>query len=196
MKRPFVVAISGTSGGGKSTLAQKTAGLLPAAVRLEFDDFIQVSNTPADVRGWLNAGADPNAFRTPEMAAELRRMIEEERGASFVLVEDPFGKARAEVTGLIDLSVFLRVPAEVALARRILRTIVERKREPEAQLKHLANDLATYLNGGREAYEAANRAASQTADLTLDGMRDADELALELATEIQVRRGRLAANSR
>jgi uridine kinase len=190
MRRPFVVSVSGTSGGGKTTLLHRTGDLLRATARLFFDDYISVSNQPEDVQGWLDAGADPNAFRTPGLAAELRRLLEEESGAPFILIEDPFGKARAEIAGLIDFSVFLRLPPEVALARRILRTIVERQREPDAQLEHLAGDLITFLSGGREAYEAANRAAAQTADLSLDGMRDADELARELAAEILKRRGR------
>jgi hypothetical protein len=52
-------------------------------------------------------------------------------------------------------------------------------------LEDIRQDLKAYLLAGRESYEAANRAALRAADLVLDGLRPADELAAELVAEIR-----------
>ena len=192
--RPFVVVVSGTSGGGKTTLIRRASEMLAGSRCLFFDDHISVSNTPADVRGWLDSGADPNAFRTPGLRREIQRLLAEEPEMSILLVEDPFGAARDEVSDLVHLAVHLHLPPEIALARRVLRAVEERKSEPVALAEYLAREMGTYLAGGREAYEAADRAAMQTAQLTLDGARGPEELARELVAELNRRTQPVLAN--
>jgi len=185
--RPFVVVVSGTSGGGKTTLIRRTSELLAGSRCLFFDDHISVSNTPTDVRGWLDSGADPNAFRTPGLRREIQRLLTEEPEMPFLLVEDPFGAARDEVSDLVHLAVHLHLPPEIALARRVLRAVEERKGEPAAMAEYLAREMGTYLAGGREAYEVADRAAMRMAQLTLDGTRGPEELARELVAVLRRR---------
>jgi uridine kinase len=196
--RAFVVVVSGTSGGGKTALVDKAATLLQNAIRLYFDDYISVSNNPVDIRGWLETGANPDAFKTPQLVIDLRKLISGEfiglpndRGfvapAAFILVEDPFGRSRTEMAPLIDFAAYLDVPEDVALARRIIRGIEERKLPPEELLAHICLDLKTYLAAGREAYAAAGHAAKNSADLVLDGLRSLDVLASDLVTEIRRR---------
>jgi uridine kinase len=193
--RPFITAISGTSGGGKTTLADNTAALLERAMCLYFDDYLAVTNDPVDIRGWLNAGAKPDEFKTPRLASDLQKLAAGESIrpadgglAEHVLVEDPFGRSRAETAPFVDFVAYLDLPPDIALARRVIRAIKERRREPEALLAHIHGDLMTYLMAGREAYTAASRAARESADLILDGTRPAQELAAELAAAIRQRR--------
>lgn len=198
--RGFVVAVSGTSGGGKTTLVNRGAALLKDAVRLHFDDYLLLGNDPSEIRAWLEAGADPDELKTPRLADALRRLRSGEparrhdgRGtigpAKFILLEEPFGRARGDVAPHIDLAVHLELPADIALARRIVRAIEEREPpDPVQMLEHIRHDLTAYLLAGRESYEAANRAALRAADLVLDGLRPADELAAELVAEIRRRR--------
>ena len=198
--RGFVVAVSGTSGGGKTTLVKKTAALLGDVVRLHFDDYIFLGNDPSEIRAWLEAGADPDHLKTPRLADDLRKLRSGEatrppdgsgviEPAGFVLLEEPFGRSRGDVAPYIDLSAHIELPADVALARRIVRAIEEREQpDPGQMLAHIQHDLKAYLLAGRESYEAANRAARESADLVLDGLRPADELAAELVAEIRRRR--------
>jgi uridine kinase len=197
--RGFVVAVSGTSGGGKTTLVKKTAALLGDVVRLHFDDYIFLGNDPSEIRAWLEAGADPDHLKTPRLADDLRRLRSGEatqppggsgviEPAEFVLLEEPFGRARGDVAPYIDLAAHIELPADVALARRIVRAIEEQEQpDPEQMLAHILHDLKAYLLAGRESYEAANRAARESADVVLDGLRPADELAAELVAEIRRR---------
>ena len=67
----LVIAISAISGGGKSTLAKSLLPLLGDATTLSFDDYAPVycptSVYPHDFRRWLEEGADPNAWQTPQL---------------------------------------------------------------------------------------------------------------------------------
>jgi uridine kinase len=195
----YVVAVSGTSGAGKTTLVDQVSALLANSTRLHFDDYVNLGNDIAVIQGWLAGGADPNELRTPEFAAALRRLrggetltLPNGRGtvaaAGIVMVEEPFGKSRLELAPLIDLAVHLEVPPDVALARRSLRLVeVEAAADPLQGLEAVAGQLRAYLAAGRDAYLAAARAARDSADLVLDGMLPTQELAAALVGEIRRR---------
>ena len=90
---PFVVAVSGTSGAGNTTLvhglieASATAGITAAS--LKFDDFAASSILEADLSAWLSRGGSPNDWRTDEMVEVLGRLTTE-RGASSPKPGTPF----------------------------------------------------------------------------------------------------------
>jgi uridine kinase len=198
--RAFVVTVSGTSGGGKTSVVNRVVALLNDAVVLHFDDYVAINNNAADIRVWLEGGANPDEFKTPRLPVDLRKLMAGEaislpgdRGvlgpAEFIIIEEPFGRSRSELAPLVDFAAHLDVPADVALARRIIREI--ESQQPlgaEALIKYVRHELETYLAAGREAYAAAERAAKQSADVVLDGLRSVDELAAEIVTEIHRRR--------
>lgn len=194
--RPFVVAISGTSGGGKTTLLLETSKLLRNVACLYFDDYLNAGNDPTVIRAWLEGGANPDEFQTPQLASDLHALttgnaITTPGGhgvepAEYILVEEPFGRARSEIAQFIDFAAHLNLPADIALARRIIRAIESGEHTaPEQLLGYFLHDLKTYLAVGRTAYGAAERAARETADLVLEGIRPADELATEIVEKIQ-----------
>jgi uridine kinase len=175
----FCIGVSGTSGSGKSTLLRELSLRLPGAVTLAFDDYVSVSNVPTDIVSWLDAGADLNAFQTPQLITNLAALkagktADTPQGqvispAPFLLVEEPFGRARYELQALLDLVVFLDTPLDIALARRVVRTLESGSREATDQLRHVAADLKTFLQVGRRAYQVAADEARRTSDLVLDG---------------------------
>jgi len=195
----YVVAVSGTSGAGKTTVVDQAAAMLANSARLQFDQYVTLGNDIATIKAWLARGADPNELKTPEFAADLRRLRAGEtvaaangrgtvRPADVVIVEEPFGRTRLELAPLIDFAVHLDVPPDIALARRTLRLIeVEAAVEPQRALEAVAGQLRAYLAAGRDAYLAAERAARQSADLVLDGMLASETLAASLAAEVRQR---------
>ena len=197
--RPFVVAVSGTSGGGKSTLVDNASALLGDAARLHFDDYWAANNNPAEIMAWLGGGADPDEFKTPQLPADLRKLVAGEpvvtpagravEPAEFILLEEPFGRARGELAALIDFAAHLHVPPDVALARRLIRSIEARELDARGGLvEYIHRELQVYIAASRDAYAAAERAAERDADLVLDGMRATDDLAAALVAEIRRRR--------
>ena len=197
----LVIAVSGTSGAGKTTLATKVVELLKDAVLLRFDDYIRLGNDPAVVTAWLQTGARPDDLKIPQMARDLRALIAGQpvhlpgdlgvvEPAGFIVLEEPFGRSRAELAPVIGLAVHLEVPADIALARRVTRAIDSPATAgPEQRLEEIRYDLRTYLIAGREAYKSAERAARESADLVLDGMSPVDELATEVVAAAHRHRG-------
>jgi hypothetical protein len=102
------------------------------AAPLSFDDYEASSESPKDWDAWWRAGADPDAVRTPQLAADLRSLrsgatvVDSCSGrpiapAAFVVVDEPFGRERQGMRDLVDFVACIDVPLVVALARRVLR---------------------------------------------------------------------------
>jgi uridine kinase len=116
----YVVAVTGVSGAGKSSVIRRSIELLGEGAALYFDDYRESSVYPADLKDWVARGADVNEFKTPHFSADLRRM-RAELEADLIFVEEPFGKMRREMAGLIELAIYIEVPPDILLARRLLR---------------------------------------------------------------------------
>ena len=196
----FVVAVSGISGAGKSSVVDRVAALLNNAVLLRFDDYAIIKHNVADIRSWLECGANPDEFKTPRLPVDLRKLMAGEivhspgdgrviEPADLILVEEPFGRSRSEIGPLITFAVHLDVPADVALARRFIRAIESQQHaEAEALVAYFYNELRIYIAGCRDLYGAAESAARRAADIVLDGLRPVEEIAAEIVAEIHKRR--------
>jgi uridine kinase len=196
------MAVSGTSGSGKSTVIDRLVRHLGTATRLHFDDYIVLGNDIDEIRAWLENGADPNWVRTPRLVEDLSRLaagspIVRPEGATlhpapFIILEEPFGRARDEMAPLIDLAVHLDVPLDIALSRRVLRAVKEQG-EAEAMshaelVADIEGQMRAFLGGGRDAYQAIDRSAQQAADLVLDGVLPVDDLVRLILPEMEPRR--------
>lgn len=179
----FVVAVSGMSGAGKSSVVRKTVEQLGNATALHFDAYAADSIYPPDLRDWLRRGADVDEWKTPRLAADLREL--RSGPFEFVLVEEPFGRTRAELRDVIDLAAHLDVPTDVLLARRLLRRLEEEREQYGDQvLDRLHRDLREHLAADRSLELAGAASAKAAADVILDGTKMIDEIAETLAREI------------
>ena len=173
----FVVAVSGTSGAGKSTVVDGIASAVALsghhAVALHFDDYADMSQLPEDLVGWLERGANPDEWRTDRLANDLMTRVNSAEPDTVIIVEEPFGRARTPMRKLFDLAIHIDLPLEISLARRLLRDFVPESGEKDQpgtdQLRHY---LAQYLRGGGAAYQVIDQVARETSDLTLDGLSD------------------------
>jgi uridine kinase len=195
----FVVAVSGISGSGKSSVIARTVELLGDAAVLQFDAYASVSTYPQNLKEWLEQGADVNAFQTPRLAEDVRRLrvgeavsLPDHRvvaPAATLLLEEPFGRMRREMAPLIDFAAHLDVPADVLLARRLLRRLTEERELGEVLYDRLTRDLEQHLAAGRELDRRGATEIAAAADVILDGTKSVEENAQVLAREIRVRRG-------
>ena len=197
----LVVAISGISGAGKTSLVQQVASQLDDAVALHFDDYATVSEYPTNLAQWVSEGADPNQWKTPQLVADLTALrhgraitlpVSEAilQPARFVIVEEPFGRERAGMDALIDLAVCIDLPLEIALARQLLRDTEWCLREKSANYLsiYIEEYLTNYLNNGiRDMYAKVSAKLRKTCDLVLDGRRVLNELADEVVARIKER---------
>lgn len=135
LERPFVVALDGRSGSGKSTIAEKLATSLPAVI-FEGDDFFaggtELRGDGPDERAkacidWrrqrpvleaLRAGRPSLyfAFDWDAFDGRLEARTRAIEPCSVVVFEGTY-TARPELGDLIDLRALVRVPDETRLAR-------------------------------------------------------------------------------
>jgi len=197
VREAYVIAVAGASGAGKTTLVRNVAELLGDATTFFFDDYCGPGCEPPDLAQWLRDGADPDAWMSPHMGEHLRALRRGEavtnprRGtqtapAPYIVMEEPFGRARAEVRDLVDFVVCIDLPLEIALARRVLRT-AQAIGDCERFRDVVRGGMKAYLNSGRETYLAANRLARAACELVVDGTRPADELAREVVAAVRER---------
>lgn len=191
----FVIGISAPSGGGKTTVARQLVARLPDAVLLSFDDYDHLTVHPASYPQWLAEGADYNAWQTPQLSVDLRRLragqaiVAPRTGQvvsprAYIVFDAPLGRAHHETGQQIDLMVFIDTPLDVAMARRLLRDYSQNERSLSHKWAQIQSELAVYLASGRAAYLEMDRQIKPGCDLILDGLRSPDELALEILVRI------------
>jgi uridine kinase len=180
-------------------LIERMADRLGNAARLHFDHYVMLGNDIGDIAAWLEAGVDPNAVETPQFAADLERLrrrqsvqLPQDHGsvepADFVILEEPFGRSRDVMAPMIDLAVHIAIPHDVAMARRLLRTVGLRPQMGDPGLiDELEEQLRAFLAGGRDIYLALDIQAQAGADLVLDGLRPVEALADDLMAAIAAR---------
>ena len=136
----------------------------------------------------------PAGGRPARLVAGRPIRLPDDRGvvepAEFIVLEEPFGRSRGESAPIIGLAAHLEVPADIALARRVIRAIESpANAHPEQLLQEIQYDLRAYLLAGHEAYRSAERAAKESADMVLDGMKAIDVLAAEVVAAVHRHRG-------
>jgi uridine kinase len=180
----FVAAFAGHSGAGKSTLIKELSLLTGDVNVLQIDNYDSSSYPPA-VK-WIEDGADPNEFQTPQFFSDILALKsgksifhpntnQEVKPARFLFIEEPFGKGRQAISGLIDLAIYIDTPLEIALARRLLRMSNFISQDNSEFTIH--EHLQWYLRAGRIFYMAVERIARKNCDLIVDGLLSTGELA-------------------
>ena len=196
----YVIAIAGSAvGAGKTTLMRKVTERLGDAVSVQFNAYEHLSIFPADTAEWLRSGADPDEFRTPQLTEAVRDLREGTsvihprlqtvvEPAAYIVLEEPFGRSRSELTHLIDFVACIDTPPEIALARRLFEW-AERASDPGKFLDRAKGYLRAYLHGGsHELYSVVSTLAKADCELVLDGTQDPDLLADQVAQAVHARR--------
>jgi len=116
-----VVAISGVSGCGKTSVIKQLAKDHSCPYLL-FDQFSDEHTYPKNMKQWLADGGDVSAIKSPQFVRSLTE-LRQQSDRQLIFIEEPFGRQRAEIAGLIDAVVLLDQPMEICLSRVIMRNI-------------------------------------------------------------------------
>jgi uridine kinase len=151
-RRPYLIGIAGPSWSGKTRLAEALQALLPGtSVVLSLDCYyLDLAHLPLNERAVCNFD-EPDALDRALLRAHIGRLAQGETierpvylfaehtrakvcervaAADFVLIEGLFTLYWSEIRNLLDTRVFVQVPDELALFRRLDRDVRERGRSP------------------------------------------------------------------
>ncbi|CAG4963084.1 unnamed protein product [Colias eurytheme] len=169
---PFLIGICGASASGKTTVAAKIIESLniPWVTIVSMDSFYKVLNEKqhqAAMRNEYNFD-HPDAFDMELLVNVLQRLKEGKKvevpiynyvthsrenrtktmyGANVIIFEGILAFYNADVVSKLDMKVFVDTDADIRLARRLRRDIVQRGRDLEGVLKQ-------YLTHVKPAYQS------------------------------------------
>ncbi|MBT3311313.1 MAG: hypothetical protein HN379_04890 [Desulfobacteraceae bacterium] len=182
----YIVAVAAPVGGGKTSLVKAIAEQIGDAATLHYDDYEKVTQAPVEnLVKWMDDGADFNEFNIPGLSEDLKRLKngqpvynsmtgEEIVPRKYLIFEMPFGKEHRETAVYIDLLVWVDIPLDIALARKVKEFLNHFMQEsnPEAmrdQLKWLDGYLDNYLQVVRRVLQIQKEKVGANADIVIDG---------------------------
>jgi uridine kinase len=181
MTKPFLIGVAGGSGSGKTTVAERLAGLIgePDLALVRLDAYYRDCNDlPFDERAAINYD-HPDAFDWPllldhvqalqdglEVGVPVYDFATYERGservvvapARVVVVEGILVLYEPELRERFDLRVFVDTDADVRFIRRLERDVAERQRS-------VASVIEQYLDTVRPSHEQFIEPSKRHADV-------------------------------
>ena len=198
-----VIAVAGPVGAGKSTLVAGLADVLGSAATIHFDHYERMTEQPIEaIRRWAQSGADPDAMPVPGLAEALQSLKagravvdpathKEIAPAKFILFETQFGKRHAATGRTIDFLIWIDIPLDVALARKLRQFTGEAglrsQGESQAFVQWLEGYLDNYLDLVGSLLRRQRDTVGADADMVVDGERDAVGLVQQAGDKILAR---------
>lgn len=188
MKKPFVISISGLSGSGKTAVTNALRARLANSAIISFDDYGESVYLDRDINEW-SADSSDDEWHTEPIAADVERLLNEP--LDYIILDYPFGYGNRLVGQYINLAVFIDVPLDVALARRIIRDYTSREENTnvadveEVSLAGLDKELRFYLSRSRSTYARMPEMQKPTSDLVVDGTKTPEEIAYKIIEHIK-----------
>lgn len=120
MDKPYIISISAISGGGKTSVARALANSLNKATALYFDDY-EYLKQPENICEWIDNGSNPNEWDLSLLENDIYTAVQS-GNYDYIIIDYPFGKNSEYKLGkIINTSVFIDTPLDIALAQRIVR---------------------------------------------------------------------------
>jgi uridine kinase len=192
----FIIAIAGHSGAGKSTLIEHLRSRLGDANALSLDEY-ESSSTYPPASKWIEDGADPDEFQTPQFDADIAALKngnsiihpeskKEIKPRRFLIIEEPFGRGRNALHDLIDFVVYVDTPLEVAYIRKISRknNFLPWEDDPAIFIANLRENMEWYLRVGRRFYLVVAERVRENCDLMVDGTLSTEQIADKIIESI------------
>ena len=199
MTPPYLIAVAGPSGGGKTTLARSLQTILPGQVTLLSLDlyYRDLSHLTADQRQAVNFDA-PDALDPQRLIADLETLAQGHwvevpvydfnthtrttqgttvSAGDFLIIEGIFALYWEAVRRLCPTKVFITASDTICLERRIVRDVRERGRTPKSVRRQYAQTVYPM-------YEKHIYPTLRYADLTLDGEASTQQAAAAVLAHI------------
>ena len=151
------------SGAGKTTIVKNWCARHANYKAYYYDDYEDSIIEPSDWIEWMDRGADYNEWDAPKLYEDIKN-----DKSNYLIVDYPFGRIHSKFSELIDKSIYLELPVNEALDRRLIRG------ESNKRIKGKALDLFTVYHN----------AISPTCDIRIDSLKNTDEILDEIKMAI------------
>jgi uridine kinase len=171
---PFVIAISGVSGGGKTTITTLLKEKLNSSKALYFDDYS--FDGPEDIREWVESGSDYNAWDLSPLIMDIETLMTQ--SMEYMVLDYPFAYKHAVMSRFIDFTVFIDTPLDIAMARRILRDF------RDGSVERVLWEMENYLSRGRRAYLEMLQTIKPDSEFIIDGSLSSSDIVDEILKQV------------
>ncbi len=158
-KPPIVIAIAAVSGGGKTTITSNVNGKLKNSKILFFDEYN--FDGPEDMIEWIDHGSNPDEWNLSPLISDIKKLLMEP--LDYIILDYPFAYLHSKTSELIDFTVFIDTPLDIAMARRITRDF------KNGSVEDIIVDLNNYIQKGRQGYLDMLNTIKPNSDLVVDG---------------------------
>jgi len=202
-----VVCICGFLAAGKTTLIRSLSEKLEGSAVLSFDDYGKYCEWPKDFAQWVSQGGDPSCVRNARLRQDLELLLAGQSiqhpldenvilPSPVILLEDPFGRTRSDIKGLIDLVLFVDLPTDLSVLRLAQRALGLDSSLSNEDLSRLPKDDLVQRIGNaqrklddytrhRVMYTTLIQPVRATADVILDGMKPAEAMCEDALAAIE-----------
>jgi len=172
-----VVAISGASGCGKTSLVQ-VLGQKYNSPTLHFDDYIDENSYPVDMKLWLDQGCNVSLLQTPRFTQAIIETKRSNSASRFLFIEEPFGRERDVMRPLVDKVILIDTPLPLCLERVIERAkeralsdklVNTKSPKNEDQLNQYKDKYQSYLG---DVYHQCVEQVRSNCELVLSGKKN------------------------
>lgn len=181
-QKPFVISISGMPGSGKTTISKALNECLKNSVIVSFDSYDDIY-LGRDINDWSADTHDANEWHMEPMVGDIEELFA--KPLDYIIIDYPFGYCNFQVGQYIDFAVFVDIPLDMALARRIIRDYTSReehRNKIEVSLLSVEKELRHYLKVSRPTYMRLPETQLKNADLVVNGTKNVDEICDEIIT--------------
>lgn len=173
----LIIGICGISGAGKTRITNLLAERLNSTT-IHWDDYDSLPDyeEPADYIAWFQGDRDYAAWKSPQLVKTLHSLkhgksIDHPNGqkklfpSSIIIFDAPLGYEHRATGQFIDFLIFLDVPPDILLIRRLQR---DHLNGTAADIQKINKELDEYLNFTRPLYLDTEH-EKNNADLVVDG---------------------------
>lgn len=175
-KKTIVIAISAVSGGGKTTTIRELSKRLPLSKAIYFDDY-EFEESPKDFFEWVKSGSDFNAWNIEALVNDIKILIDK-NDFDYLLLDYPFAYKNEQGAPYIDFTIFVDTSLDIAMARRILRDMIDKPSD------FLKNDMNCYLSEARVSYLETIKIIKPNSDFVVDGSLSVDNIVCQIIEQI------------
>lgn len=196
-----IIAVAAPIGGGKTSLVKAIADRLGNAATVHFDHYEKITQEPIEnMMQWMKNGADFNDLAIPGLSDDLGRLKQGESifdpltnkeisPEKYIIFEMPLGKEHRDTAKYIDLMLWVEIPFDIALARKVREFTHDflAEQEPEKHLdclKWLDQYLYNYLAVTRDILHIQKEKVSVNADIIINGQNSLEAMVKYAEDEI------------